>query len=249
MDELDRLQRALGVTFQQRELLGQSLVHRSYLNESEIPTNGSNERLEFLGDAVLGLVVAEELYRRFPDLPEGTLTEMRAQLVRGAALADLGATLDLGDYLLLGKGEARSGGRRRQVNLARVVEAVLGAVYLDQGLECARAVILRLFGSQLASLRSGTVLLDAKSRLQQLAQGTYRLMPRYVTVLDEGPEQARLFTVEARLGDRAVGSGSGKTKRQAQQEAADAALQRLADPSATELRATLRALAPPEPDS
>lgn len=224
VDNLERLQNALAYRFRDPDLLRQALVHRSYLNETAAPDIASNERLEFLGDAVLGLVVADELFRRFPDLPEGDLTEMRAHLVRGSALAPVAARIDLGSCLVLGHGEEQTGGRRRRVNLGRAFEAVLGAVYLDSGLEQARTLVLRLAAPEFEALRNGVVL-DAKSRLQQLAQSDYRVTPEYVTVSADGPPHARRFTVEVRFGDRVVGSGSGESKRQAQQEAARAALE------------------------
>src|ERR1700730_11498364 len=146
VDNVFRLQQALDIKFRDSELLQRALVHRSYLNESlDLPLSASNERLEFLGDAVLGLVVAEELYRRFPDDPEGRLTELRARLVRGTTLARVGERLDLGAYLVLGRGEDQTGGRQRALNLGRALEAILGAVYLDQGLDATRAFVLRLF--------------------------------------------------------------------------------------------------------
>src|SRR3954469_13398863 len=142
VDDLLRLQKSLDITFQNPNLLRQALVHRSYLNESvDLPLSASNERMEFLGDAVLGLVIAEELYARFPDLPEGQLTEMRAQLVRGATLARIGKDLDLGNLLVLGRGEDHTGGRSRAVNLGRALEAIIGAVYIDAGVEATRGVI------------------------------------------------------------------------------------------------------------
>ena len=228
VDNIFALQSALHVRFRNLALLRQALVHRSYLNESDIPNVESNERMEFLGDAVLGLIVAEELYQRFPDLPEGHLTAMRARIVRGSALASVGARLDLGRYLVFGRGEEQSGGRRRGINLARAVEAIIGAMYLDQGLEATRAVLQQLLDDEFKALQQGELLLDAKSRLQHVGQSLYKLTPRYVTTGAEGPDHAKSFTVDVCLGDDVVGSGNGSTKREAQQEAARSALTRLA---------------------
>ena len=222
--KLARLQTVLGVRFAEPALLRQALVHRSYLNETEREDEDSNERLEFLGDAVLGMIVAEELYRRFAGVAEGDLTEMRAELVRGAALAPVGARLDLGSFLVLGHGEEQSGGRRRRVNLARAVEAMLGAVYLDRGLSETRSLVLRLLAPELAGLSPDRVRLDPKSRLQQLAQSEYHVTPRYVTIGDLGSAESRQFHVEVHFGNQAVGAGSGPNKRTAQQEAARIAL-------------------------
>jgi ribonuclease-3 len=229
VDNFLRIQIALGITFHDSNLLQQALVHRSYLNEAaDGQALASNERLEFLGDAVLGLVVTEELYRRFPHLPEGRLTEMRARLVRGATLDLIGEQLDLGSLLVLGRGEEQSGGRRRSVNLGRALEALIGAAYLDRGLEVVREMTLRLLSTDLEALRATGVGLDAKSSLQQFAQGVMRVTPEYVTVSAEGPDHAREFVVEVRLGGEAVATGRGRNTRQAQQAAAAAALDALA---------------------
>jgi ribonuclease-3 len=224
VDDLLRLQKSLGVKFHDSSLLQQALVHRSYLNESaNLPPSASNERLEFLGDAILGLVIAEELYRRFPEATEGRLTEMRASLVRGATLARIGEQLRLGDYLVLGRGEDRTGGRGRAINLGRALEALIGAYYLDAGLAATRRMLLRLIGPELEAAASGPEI-DPKSFLQQLAQGNLRVTPEYVTVATEGPEHERAFVVEVRLGAEVAGTGRGRNKRLAQQEAARSAL-------------------------
>lgn len=227
MDDPLGLQAALGVAFESPARLRQALVHRSYINESELPDAESNERLEFLGDAVLGLVIAAELFHRFPERPEGDLTTMRSRLVRGATLGMVGARLDLGRYLILGKGEEQSGGRTRPANIGRGLEAIIGAVYLDGGLERARAVILRLFQPEIGVLERREPSLDPKSRLQQLGQSAHGVTPHYVTVAAEGPDHAREFTVEVRFGETVLGTGSGMSKRLAQQAAAFAALQAL----------------------
>ncbi len=228
MEDLLRLQQSLNAMFRDSRLLQQALVHRSYLNETvDLPPSASNERLEFLGDAVLGLVIAEELYRRFPEVSEGRLTEMRAHLVRGATLAQVGDRLNLGDYLVLGRGEAQSGGRGRALNLGRALEAIIGAYYLDSGLEAARRMILQFVGDELATIDSGPGL-DPKSSLQQLAQASLRVTPEYVTVAQEGPEHEREFVVEVRLGAEIAGVGRGRNTRIAQQEAAQMALTALA---------------------
>jgi ribonuclease-3 len=225
VDDLLRIQIALGITIQDSNLLQQALVHRSYLNEvADGQPLASNERLEFLGDAVLGLIVAEELYRRFPDEPEGRLTEMRARLVRGATLDVIGEQLDLGSVLVLGHGEEQSGGRKRSVNLGRALEALIGAAYIDQGLATVRGMTLRLLSSDLEALSSSGISLDAKSSLQQFAQGVMRVTPEYVTISTEGPDHAREFEVEVRLGGEGVAVGRGRNTRQAQQAAAAAAL-------------------------
>lgn len=229
VDNLRQLQSSLGITFRDTALLRQALVHRSYLNEATPPeiTPASNERLEFLGDAVLGLIVADELYHLFPDLPEGQLTEMRAHLVRGATLARVGERLELGSFLVLGRGEEQSGGRGRSVNLGRALEAVLGSIYLDRGLEAVRRVVLRLLAEEFDRLDAAGVDLDAKSTLQQLAQAALRVTPEYVTISEEGPNHEREFVVHVRLHEEIAGIGRGRNKRLAQQAAAAEALKAL----------------------
>jgi ribonuclease III len=235
VDDLIRLQKALDITFHHPNLLRQALVHRSYLNESpDLPLSASNERMEFLGDAVLGMVIADELYGRFPEFPEGRLTEMRAQLVRGATLARIGKDLDLGSHLVLGRGEDSSGGRTRAVNLGRALEAIFGAVYLDSGLDTARRLIQRLIEPELERLDRTGLNLDPKSSLQQLAQASLGQTPEYVTVSSEGPDHEREFVVEVRLGTDVAGVGRGRSKRQAQQLAASHALESLSEARAAE---------------
>lgn len=225
MDTLQRLQASLDVTFRDPRLLQQALVHRSYLNEAaESSVLASNERLEFLGDAVLGLIVTEELYHRYPSHAEGQLTEMRAQLVRGATLGQVAERLDLGAFLVLGRGEEQSGGRGRSINLGRALEALLGAVYLDGGFDTTRRLVLKLLAAEFLVLGIAGVGRDAKSSLQQYAQATLRVTPEYVTVSSEGPEHEREFVVEVRLQDEKAGVGRGRSKRQAQQAAAADAL-------------------------
>jgi ribonuclease-3 len=204
------------------------LVHRSYLNEAdELSLSASNERLEFLGDAVLGMLIADELYRRFPDSPEGQLTEMRALLVRNSTLAQIGERLQLGQLLVLGRGEERTGGRNRAPNLGRALEALIGAIYMDADISVVREVVLQLFESDLAQLTSSGSHPDAKSSLQQYVHATLAVTPEYVTVATEGPAHAPEFTVEVRVRDAVAGVGHGRSKSRAQQEAAANALRSL----------------------
>lgn len=219
------LEQRLGYGFHDRRLLDRALTHTSFVNEAPEPRPESNERLEFLGDAVLELVVAERLYRDRPDLGEGDLTAMRAALVRLETLARLADELGLGAHVWLGRGEAASGGRDRSSIGGRTLEAMIGAVYLDGGLEPARAVVMRLLEPEIARLAERG-LKDAKSRLQELAQGNRGLTPVYRTVGAVGPDHAREFTVEVSLGDETAGRGVGRTRRAAEQDAARDALSR-----------------------
>lgn len=221
------LQSILGINFKNESLLQQALVHRSYLNENPAQHLISNERLEFLGDAVLGFVVADELCSRFPDFSEGELTKLRAALVRGETLSRIALLLQLGDYLYLGRGEEESGGRSRPRNLSCALEAVIGAVFLDRGFDVARDFILKLLGGEFDSLVEDKVTDDYKSRLQQVIQSERKITPVYRTIEEVGPDHAKTFTVEVLAGDAVLGRGSGRSKRAAEMDAAREALQGL----------------------
>ena len=227
MADLAYLQKVVGVTFNDPSLLKLALVHSSYVNENPQAVPGSNERLEFLGDAVLGCVVAERLYHDFPQLAEGELTKLRAVLVRRDTLARLARAINLGDYLYLGKGEEASGGRHKVVNLAGALEAVIAAVFLDQGWAVAREFIVTLLRADFERVSRRCVTNDYKSQLQELVQSQQHLTPAYRTVRVTGPDHDRTFTVEVMVGDRVLGQGSGKSKKLAEAEAARAALERL----------------------
>ncbi|HEV8638014.1 MAG TPA: ribonuclease III [Chloroflexota bacterium] len=227
---LDQLQRRIGYRFADPEALRRALVHTSYVNEVAEPKPQSNERLEFLGDAVLELVVAERLFLDRPELAEGDLTTMRAALVRLETLGRVGLGLGLGGYLFLGRGEESTGGRGRPTVVGRALEALIGAVYFDGGLSAARDVALRLIGPEIERVAMAVALKDDKSRLQEAAQGELGLTPSYRTVAAVGPDHAKEFTVEVSLGDVVVGRGDGRTKQLAAQEAARDALGRWPPP-------------------
>jgi ribonuclease-3 len=198
-------------------MLARSLAHRSWCAEAvgEEP----NERLEFLGDAVLGLVVTDHLFATYPDLPEGELAKVRASVVNSAALAELAAELDIGAALLLGKGEDASGGREKPSILADAMEAIIGAVYLDGGWKAAAEFVLRLLGDRIAEAAAGPGGQDYKTRLQELAARAFDQLPRY-EVDDEGPDHAKRFYARVFLGGELQGSGEGRSKKQAEQAAA-----------------------------
>jgi ribonuclease-3 len=223
---LAEVQRVLHVKFRNPAVLAEAFVHRSILNE--VPGAGvtSNERLEFLGDAVLGAVVAHELFISYPEAPEGELTNMRAAVVQGAALASVARRLQLGRWLRLGRGEELAGGRDRDANLARVYEAVVGAVYLDRGYAAARRFVLRTLKPDLDRLQTGYVA-PAKSRLQWVVQRRWQQPPVYQTVSETGPDHAKVFRVQVRLGAEVLGEGSGRSRRAAEEAAAAAALRHL----------------------
>jgi ribonuclease-3 len=221
------LSRTLGYPFRDTSLLQSALIHTSYVNERPGRGLESNERLEFLGDAVLGVIVAHRLYELRPDSPEGELTVLRAWLVRQSTLARWARQLGLGPHLMLGRGEARGGGRDRPALLSRGFEALIGAVFLDGGLDGARAVLLPLVDSEVQVGFSPQRVVDAKSRLQQVTQARFESTPIYNLVDHSGPGHAPVFVVEVRAGPDVNARGSGHSKRAAQQSAAHAALQLL----------------------
>jgi len=208
------------------DLLEEALTHASYLNESGANTP-SNERLEFLGDALLGMVIAQDLFKRYPEAGEGVLTRMRADVVRGSTLARVAERLQLGEYMVLGRGEESAGGRQRDRNLAGAVEAMIGAVYVAHGLRATRSFILRILGPELAQIAKEGARIDAKSNLQHLVQARWHEPPDYVTVEEEPGGPGRRFVVEARAGGVTLGRGEGTSKREAQQAAAREAVARL----------------------
>ncbi len=219
------LQKDLGISFNDSSLLQQAFVHRSYLNENPDFGLGANERLEFLGDALLGFVIAENLYREFAVLSEGEMTKLRAALVRQDSLARLASSLKLGDYLYLGQGEEKGGGRKRPRNLACVLEAVIGAIFIDQGFATTRDFILRLFTQSFQRVTEEEAA-DYKSRLQELVQAKRQERPVYRLMKTEGPDHDRRFWVEVVIGGDVLGRGCGKSKQLAEKEAAKQALER-----------------------
>ncbi len=227
MGDLAALQQTLGVFFDDTPLLEQALVHSSYINESPGFTLTSNERLEFLGDAVLDLIVAEKLYQDFPQFTEGQMTKLRAAMVRRDTLARVAKVVRLGDYLYLGRGEEASGGRQKPLNLAGAMEAVIAAIFLDQGLSITRDFVLRLLDTELQKVASQETGIDYKSELQEVIQAREQKTPTYHLIEATGPDHDRRFTVEVRLGETVLGRSSGKSKKAAESEAARRALERL----------------------
>jgi len=214
----------LGWTCRDPALLNQSVAHRSWCAESGAAQ--SNERLEFLGDAVLGIIVTDYIYRTYPELPEGELAKVRASVVNSSALAEVAASLDLGSALLLGKGEDQSGGREKPSILADAMEALIGAVYLDQGWDGATDVVMRLFGERMNEAAAGPGGQDYKTRLQELSARFLEELPHYV-VLAEGPDHAKQFHATVYLGAEPKGEGEGRSKKQAEQAAARIAWEKL----------------------
>lgn len=218
----------IGVRFKDSDLLEQALTHSSFVNEnaSEVELQ-DNERLEFLGDAVLDIVVADMLFRRFPRVSEGELSQLRAALVREESLAQIGAKFRLGEHLRLGHGEEISGGRRRQSTLCRAFEAVIGAIYLDRGLSAVVDFVLPPVVELLDEIIKNDLHLDARSELQERIQARLNIVPNYRVIGEAGPEHEKLFRVDVAVGEAIIGSGQGGSKRAAAQAAAADAMSRL----------------------
>lgn len=227
MPDIAVLQKTLGVTFKQPARLEQALVHSSSVNENPSLFPVHNERLEFLGDAVLGFVVAAKLYRELPDLAEGEMTKLRAALVRRDTLARIARNIGLGDFLYLGKGEESSGGRDKTPNLAGALEAVIAAAFLDRGMAVTGRMVVRLLGEEWAKVINRDTGIDYKSKLQELAQSRYQLTPVYRLAAEAGPDHDKRFTVEVAVNRQVMGRGTGRSKKLAETAAARAALEKL----------------------
>jgi len=225
--DLTDFESALGVSFRDKSLLMRALTHRSYLNENPDLPYLDNERLEFLGDAILDFVAAEFLYQRFPEMSEGDLTSLRAALVKGESLARFALEMGLPPHLLMSRGEDTAGGRTRAPLLAGAFEALIGALYLDQGFVAARDLVRRFVAPAAEQIHHQRLDRDAKSMLQELSQGRLQITPLYRLVETRGPDHAKEFTIEVVLKDQVYGRGVGRSKQIAEQEAARVALEAL----------------------
>ncbi len=224
--KLSELENRINYHFKDSRLLQQALTHSSYVKEHLLSKTESNERLEFLGDALIDAICGEELYRRCPESGEGRLTKLRAAVVCEKALAQQAQKIEIGEYLLMGHGEEKQGGRRRASIMADAVEALIGAVYLDGGYEAAGDVFLMLSGDMINDAIKGRLMKDYKSNLQEQVQaaGGGRLI--YRVSREEGPDHSKTFYMDLFLGDTLIGTGSGRSKKQAEQQAAKEALER-----------------------
>ena len=224
MPDLETFQSAIGIHWKNVSLLEEALTHSSYVNEN--PQIASNERMEFLGDALLGLVLAQKLYQDYPDLAEGELTRRRSLLVRGSTLASVAKSIGLNQVLLMGKGEGKSGGCSKSTNLAGAMEALVAAVMLDRGWESARDFILRLLAPEIEKLRR-EMDTDYKSQLQMEAQSHYQTTPVYRIVDTAGPDHDRRFSAEVLINEEVMALGCGRSKKLAEADAARLALSKL----------------------
>ncbi|RMD59072.1 ribonuclease III [Candidatus Parcubacteria bacterium] len=226
MKDLSSLEEKVGHYFNNPNLLKQAMVHRSYINEHPEFILGHNERLEFLGDAVLEIIVTEYLYYRYPDTPEGELTNWRASLVNAKMLAQVARQLNLSDYLFLSKGEAKDkNSKARNYILANAIEALIGALYVDGGIEAAKKFIHRFILSQLDYILENKLYLDPKSKFQERAQELLKITPHYRVLNESGPDHAKTFEVGLYLGEELVARGKGSSKQEAQVNAAIKGLQ------------------------
>jgi ribonuclease-3 len=221
------LEALLGYTFREKGLLVEALTHTSYQYENAGPHTSHYERLEFLGDSVLGLVIAEALFVMESSLSEAGMSKIKSYLVNKSMLYEIASGMNLGVYIRLGRGEESTGGRHKRSILSDIIEAVLGAVYLDSSYETVRSLILRLYGSRIEKAIAGKEGYDFKSQLQERTQAKYGALPEYRIIGQEGEEHKKIFTVEVFINDSSFGTGAGKSKKEAQINAAREALERM----------------------
>jgi len=243
-ERVQALETRLELVFSRKETALEALTHKTYVNENKDQHLKDNQRLEFLGDAVVNLAVSHRLMERFPGMPEGDLTKMRARVVNEDGLARVARRVPLGDLLLLGRGELLSGGRDKNSVLADALEAVFGAVYLSEGLQQAMAAVDRYFAELLDEVSAGQGRLDYKTLLQEMAHEKLKVSPRYRVVSESGPEHSKVFEVELSLGEGVFARASGRSKKEAEQSAAQATLEKLR--TLEEERAAEAAAAPAE---
>jgi ribonuclease-3 len=222
--DFTKFESTIGITFKNKSLLEQAFTHRSYLNEHRDLKTGHNERLEFLGDAVLELIVTEYLFQKYSDSNEGELTAYRSALVNAITLSDAAQKIGMNEYLLLSKGESKDLGRARQIILANTMEALIGSIFLDAGYESAKYFISKYIFSLIEKIVEDKTWLDAKSKFQEQAQENEGITPLYKTIKEEGPDHDKKFTVGVYLGKEKVAEGDGKSKQEAEQLAAQEAL-------------------------
>jgi len=224
---LQALQKKIGYRFKSLELLNHGLRHKSFVHENVDAEGQDNERLEFLGDAVLDLVIGHMIMDRYPDYPEGSLSRLRAAVVNETRLAKIARDLSLGEYLLLGKGEEMTRGREKSSILSSTLEALLASIYLDAGFKKAFKVISQIFSLPLEVAEKESFYQDYKTKLQELSQETLKAAPRYVLAKQYGPDHAKIFGVKVQIRGKVAGAGAGKSKKEAEQRAAQRTLQKL----------------------
>lgn len=225
MEDLKTYLHNIGIDFKKIDLYVEAFTHRSYINEKKDKSLSHNERLEFLGDAVLELVITEYLYSQYPDRPEGELTSFRAATVKTDSLAVEAKKLGYGKYLMMSKGEEATGGKEKDYLLANTYEAVLGAIYLDRGYEVVKAYVYKTLVPKIEEIVNARLDIDSKTKFQEIAQAIYKLTPQYDIISEEGPDHDKVFTMAVMVGDKEFGRGKGSSKQRAEEEAATSALQ------------------------
>ncbi len=225
--KLLELEEKFKIKFPSFELIGQALTHSSYVNEQKQDGLNDNERMEFMGDAVLKLVVSEYLYKRFPGYSEGDLTKIRAAVVSDLSLSEISVQLDLGSYLLLGNNEKRSGGSKKRSNTANALEAIIAAIYLENGIEKTSQVVIDLLKDQIDKASADDFMIDYKSALQELSQKNKWGLPNYQVIKELGPKHKRVFLIEVKVNGTKCGTGKGLSKKEAEQDAAMSALNKV----------------------
>lgn len=225
--DIEKFEEKMNLKFKDKELLKKSLTHRSFLNENEKEDLKNNERLEFLGDAVLELIISEHIFHEYPDRPEGDLTSFRAAVVRTESLAKVSGKLGIGQFLLMSKGEEMTGGREKEYLLANAFEAIIGALYIDQGYETVRKFLEKHLVSQIATIVKYRLDLDAKTKLQEKTQNIFKTTPVYKVIKAKGPDHDKIFTIKVMIKKETYGIGEGITKQKAEEKAAAKALRKL----------------------
>ena len=225
MNNYDTLEAKLGVKFKDKALLEKAFTHRSYLNEHRENGLENNERLEFLGDAVLELIISSDLYKNYPEKPEGELTNIRAAVVRTESLAEESRKLGFGEYLKMSKGEEDSGGKDKDYLLANTFEAVLGAIYLDQGFDVCVSYLSRTLLHKVSNIIENNLFIDPKTQAQELIQAQFKVTPLYEVVKEDGPDHDKTFTVALIVNQKELGRGTGSSKQKAEEEAAKIAIE------------------------
>lgn len=234
-DDLNKIETTLGYTFKKKSILRDALTHKSFAHEKQKDHINFNERMEFLGDAVLELIISEYLYTTYSEFTEADLSKIKAYVVQEASLAETAKHLKIGSYLRLGKGEEMTGGREKPSLLADAFEAILAAIYFDGGLKNAKKFVLTHLTHKVTKLASKNFVFDFKTNLQEVAQAQFGVLPKYVTHNEEGPEHKKVFEVKVYINDNYLGSGKGRTKKAAAQEAAEAGLRKIEESNETDL--------------
>ncbi len=227
MKNRKEIEEKLGMTFKNPKLLKTALIHRSYINEHRGMKLENNERLEFLGDAVLELIISSELFRKYPKKPEGELTAIRSAVVRTESLAQESRILGIGEHILMSKGEEDSGGKDKDFILANTYEAILGAIYLDQGIDVCKEFVKRTALKKVHRVVNQELFIDPKTRVQELIQAKYKVTPTYTLIKEYGPDHDKTFTVGLKVGKRVMSKGTGVSKQKAEEDAARECIEKL----------------------